>query len=338
MQMAALVLRGEPLYELAGAHLAALAEATNETANLGIAVDADRALYLRQVAGDHRVQTASWTGRTIPRHGTAMGAALAGELEPHGYAVSRGTLEPDITAIAVPVRDYHDKIVAALSIIAPSYRTGEYDVDRYGLLLVEHAVALSSALGSTGNAELRFPDPLLTDGVVLLRQWRADDLDFVVQACQDPEVSRYSPAIQFPYVEADAVGWFESQEPARLAGDAIDLAVTDALTGRPVGAIGLHQVNRRLLTAETGYWLAHGARGNGYMSRAVRLLAGWVFNELRFARLELRTDPENVASQGVAERCGFHREGHLRSSMLVLHSGQRRDSFVYGLLPGELAS
>ena len=145
--MAALVLRGEPLYEMAGAHLAALAEASNETANLGIAVDADRALYLRQVAGDHRVQTASWTGRTIPRHGTAMGAALAGELEPHGYAVSRGTLEADITAIAVPVRDYHDKIVAALSIIAPSYRTGEYDVDRYGLLLVEHAAALSSALG-----------------------------------------------------------------------------------------------------------------------------------------------------------------------------------------------
>src|SRR5215469_5324252 len=38
MQMAAMVLRGEPLYELAGVHLTALAEATNETANLGIAV------------------------------------------------------------------------------------------------------------------------------------------------------------------------------------------------------------------------------------------------------------------------------------------------------------
>jgi DNA-binding IclR family transcriptional regulator len=147
MQMAALVLRGDPLYELAGGHLTELAEATNETANLGIAVDADRALYLRQVAGDHRVQTASWTGRTIPRHGTAMGAALAGRLEPHGYAVSRGALEPDITAIAVPVRDYQDQIVAALSIIAPSYRTGDDDVDRFGLLLVEHAAKLSSALG-----------------------------------------------------------------------------------------------------------------------------------------------------------------------------------------------
>jgi DNA-binding IclR family transcriptional regulator len=77
-----------------------------------------------------------------------MGAALAGRLEPHGYAVSRGSLEPDITAIAVPVRDYQHQIVAALSIIAPSYRTGDPDVDRYGLLLVEHAAALSSALGA----------------------------------------------------------------------------------------------------------------------------------------------------------------------------------------------
>ena len=80
-----------------------------------------------------------------------MGAALAGRLEPHGYAVSRGSLEPDITAIAVPVRDYHDEIIAALTIIAPTYRTGEHDVDRYGLLLVEHAAALSSALGATGS-------------------------------------------------------------------------------------------------------------------------------------------------------------------------------------------
>ncbi|MDE3129535.1 MAG: IclR family transcriptional regulator, partial [Acidobacteriota bacterium] len=148
MQMAAVVLRGEPLYELAGGHLTELAAASGETANLGIAVDQDRALYLRQVAGDHRVQTASWAGRTIPREGTAMGAALAGSLGRSGYAVSRGLFEPDITAVAVPVCDYHGQIIAALSIIAPSYRTDDSDAARYGLLLVEHAAALSSALGA----------------------------------------------------------------------------------------------------------------------------------------------------------------------------------------------
>ena len=148
MQMAAVVLRGEPLYELAGGHLAELADETGETANLGIAIDDQRALYLRQAAGDQRVQTTGWTGRTIPREGTAMGAALTGQVSEAGYAVSRGALEPDITSIAVPVRDYHAQVVAALSILAPSYRTGDHDAERYGRLLVEHAEALSLALGA----------------------------------------------------------------------------------------------------------------------------------------------------------------------------------------------
>ena len=148
MQMAATVLRGEPLYELAGAHLIELAQATGETANLGVAVDHDRALYLRQVAGDQRVQTTAWTGRTIPCDGTAMGAALSGQVTTHGYAISRGSLEPDITSVAAPVRDYHRRIVAALSILAPSYRTDEQDAERYGALLVEHADALSLAHGA----------------------------------------------------------------------------------------------------------------------------------------------------------------------------------------------
>jgi len=147
MQIGASVLRGEPLYELAGAQLVALASASGETANLGVAVDHDRALYLRQVAGDQRVQTATWTGRTIPRGGTAMGAALEGLVGAGGYAVSRGSLEPDITAVATPVRDYHGAIVAALTIIAPSYRTSDADVELYGRLLVQHAAALSQTLG-----------------------------------------------------------------------------------------------------------------------------------------------------------------------------------------------
>ena len=146
-----MVLRGEPLYELAGDHLVELAGASGETANLGVAVDDDRALYLRQVAGDQRVQTMAWAGRTIPREGTAMGAALAGSVGAAGYAVSRGSLEPDITSIAAPVRDYHDEIVAALSILAPSYRTADADVERYGELLVGHASSLSLALGSSAH-------------------------------------------------------------------------------------------------------------------------------------------------------------------------------------------
>lgn len=72
------------------------------------------------------------------------------------------------------------------------------------------------------------------------------------------------------------------------------------------------------------------------MSTALRLFAGWAFDSLDFARLQLSTDPLNVASQRVAERCGFQREGYLRSNLMIFHSGERRDTILYGLLPGEL--
>ena len=185
--------------------------------------------------------------------------------------------------------------------------------------------------------ELPFPDPPLADGEVLLRRWTLDDLEFVVQACQDPSVSRYSPVIPFPYAEADAVAWFVGQEPTRLAGDALDLAIVLRASGQPLGAIGIGEIDLRLRSASIGYWLAAEARGHGYVSSAVRALARWAFETLGLARLQLTTDPANLASQRVAERCGFLKEGQLRSHMLVLHSRERRDSLVYGLLPGELS-
>ena len=51
-------------------------------------------------------------------------------------------------------------------------------------------------------------------------------------------------------------------------------------------------------------------------------------------RLELTCGPDNHASQGVADRCGFTREGVLRSH--TPFKAGRRDTVVFGLLPGEL--
>ena len=69
-------------------------------------------------------------------------------------------------------------------------------------------------------------------------------------------------------------------------------------------------------------------------TRAVRLLARWAFADLGIARLSLTCGPGNAASQRVAERCGFVREGVLRSHMAF--KGGRRDTVVFWLLPSEL--
>jgi DNA-binding IclR family transcriptional regulator len=147
MQIAASVLNDLPLYDLAGPHLEALASETSETANLGLPSAGDRVLYLRQETGPHLVQTAAWTGRTVPQEGTAIGAAIMGRLGQDLFAVVRGSIEPDVTGIAAPVYGHSGRIVAALSVIAPTYRTSAEDEQRYGEAVARHASALSQGLG-----------------------------------------------------------------------------------------------------------------------------------------------------------------------------------------------
>lgn len=91
----------------------------------------------------------------------------------------------------------------------------------------------------------------------------------------------------------------------------------------------------RMRTGHVGYWCAAEARGRGVATRALRLLSRYGFEELGLQRLELITDPDNLASQRVAEKVGYRREGVLRSH-LDHPDGRRRDSVMFSLLPGEL--
>jgi RimJ/RimL family protein N-acetyltransferase len=183
-------------------------------------------------------------------------------------------------------------------------------------------------------AQLWFPVPPLGGDVVLLRPWREADMPGMVVAFSDPVMQRFSWRTT-PCTETDARAWLAEQEQARLRGDALHFALAgphdqDVL----LGAVSLQEVRLGQGCAAVGYWLAPRARGQGAATQAVRLLARWAFAELGLARLELTCGPGNEASQHVAGRCGFSREGLLRSH--VPFKGARRDSVIYSLLPGEL--
>ena len=168
----------------------------------------------------------------------------------------------------------------------------------------------------------------LRDEEIALREWRPDDAEAVYAACQDQELLYWIPCIPRPYTREDAemfvTGALDYVDPHRFA-------VTDGAT--VVGSIGMSD-NRRG-TGHIGYWCARDARRRGVTTRAVRLLCRYALEDLGMERLELVTDPDNTASQRVAEKVGFQREGVLRSH--VVHpDGRRRDSIMFSLLSGEL--
>jgi RimJ/RimL family protein N-acetyltransferase len=132
-------------------------------------------------------------------------------------------------------------------------------------------------------------------------------------ACSDRELSRYIPGIPYPYSQSDARAFIEHAGQGWAEGTGAAFVIADAATGDGWGTIGLHLYPADAELAEVGYWLRREAWGHGAATTAVRLVAGWAFGELRIGRLNLQTAPENLASQRVAERAGFTREGLLRA-------------------------
>lgn len=168
----------------------------------------------------------------------------------------------------------------------------------------------------------------LTDGVVRLRPFADADAPAVARACADAETARFIPDVPSPYTAAHANAYIaETRKPG---AERLARAIVDDRSGDVVGSIDVRVAER----GSIGYWVAPWARGRGVATRALALLARWAVREGGVERLELTTHPDNVASQRVAEKAGFVREGVLRA--YIRFADGRRDSVMFSLLPSDL--
>lgn len=174
--------------------------------------------------------------------------------------------------------------------------------------------------------------PDLRDDVIGLRLPAEGDIDAITAACQDPDIPRFT-RVPSPYTRADAVRFVADTAASWRAATSRGFVICDAHTGALLGAVGLH-AREQPEVSEIGYWIAADARRRGVATRAVRLLSAWALANLGFDRLELMTHVDNVASQGVAERAGFTREGVLRSYATI--GCGLADVVMFSLVPGDL--
>jgi RimJ/RimL family protein N-acetyltransferase len=185
----------------------------------------------------------------------------------------------------------------------------------------------------TGPRRIVLPGDPLVEGGTALRAWRDSDLGPLVKACQDPEISRWT-RVPYPYGAADARAYLLQRHDTLHAGAAAPFAIVSAANrDHLLGSVSLMRFSWQHGRAEVGYWLAKDARGQGHVTRAVRLITAWGFRHLGLHRIELMAATENPASQRVAERCGFTREAVLRS-YLEGRDG-RQDMVAFGLLASD---
>ena len=171
--------------------------------------------------------------------------------------------------------------------------------------------------------------PRLERPPVTLRGFEPRDVPVVISVAGDPLVPLITTVPTSGRV-ADAEAFIERQHDRLRTGQGYSFAVADSATDEAVGQIGLSVRDLGAGRTTAGYWVAPAHRRRGYACAALAALTEWAFTLDEVARLQLYVEPWNEGSWRTAERCGYQREGLLRSWELV--GTERKDMFMYSVV------
>jgi len=175
-----------------------------------------------------------------------------------------------------------------------------------------------------------------SDGFILIRPYRENDIDNLYQAARESinQVYPWLPWCHPFYGIEESSDWIHSRSSAWKDGKEYSFVIEDAATGKFLGGTGINEINKTHNYGNLGYWVRSSETGRGVATRATLLTAIFGFEQLHLQRLEIITAVGNRASQRVAEKAGAKKEGTLRRRLLI--NGIHHDVIIYSLLPVDI--
>jgi RimJ/RimL family protein N-acetyltransferase len=143
---------------------------------------------------------------------------------------------------------------------------------------------------------------------LLLRHLTMDDLPELYALYQDPEIRRYFPEGVLSYEDTrEELEWFLNGHPQYP-----ELGLWATIykeTGKFIGRCGLlpWEIGGKL-EIEIAYLLDKNFWHQGLATEAANAIMTYAFEKLNLTRLICLIDPENIASQNVAQRIGMKLE------------------------------
>ena len=98
--------------------------------------------------------------------------------------------------------------------------------------------------------------------------------------------------------------------------------------GAFIGACSMFNIDWDAESCEIGAWVDMDYAGKGFMTEAVNAITT-AFIDMGFKRVVIKANTENLASCKVAEKCGFEREGVLRSCEFNPYLNKREDFAIF---------
>ena len=187
------------------------------------------------------------------------------------------------------------------------------------------------------NPKLLEPPAEFESGRLNLRAYRPGDAALYFRMTREnwDHLYEFMPAVvQSMQGPADAeafIRWLGSEWEQRSL---FLFGAWEKASGNYLGEAYLANPDWHVPSIELGYFLVRDATGQGFATEAARAALGYAFTHLEVSRVDLQCRADNLASQRVAERCGFRLEGRQRLRHR-LKSGALVDRLWYGLLRSE---
>ncbi|MET0391891.1 MAG: GNAT family protein [Chitinophagaceae bacterium] len=168
---------------------------------------------------------------------------------------------------------------------------------------------------------------------VLLRPVETSDFDTFLQLAQDREMWQY-----FSLDLSDAAqlrNWMDILFTDKAERTRLPFTIVEKATGLVAGSMSLMNISFHHLRLEIGAsWLGRSFRSTGINLHAKYAMIRYAFEELKFERVEFKTDVLNTRARKGLQKAGGVEEGILRSHM-TMWNNRRRSSVFYSILKAE---
>jgi N-acetyltransferase len=179
------------------------------------------------------------------------------------------------------------------------------------------------------------PDTVtLENDRVLLRPLQTNDLQYLASfAINEPEIWHFSTILV--QGEEGMKDYIDAAVTGRVEGHSFPFIVFDKQTNEYAGCTRFYDIQPINKSLQLGYtWYGKNFQRTGLNRNCKFLLLQYVFEELKFERVEFRADNNNQRSIAAMKAIGCVPEGVLRSHML-LPNCTRRDSIILSILKRE---
>jgi RimJ/RimL family protein N-acetyltransferase len=163
---------------------------------------------------------------------------------------------------------------------------------------------------------------------IRLRAVEPSDAEVFFAWNQDSEMTRDLDWLWPPASLESVKRWAEEESRRKPANDDFFWVIQDR-EGQVVGCINPHHCDRRTGDFQYGVAVRREHQRKGYASEAILLMLRYFFEELRYQKVTVYINADNVASLRLHEGLGFQLEGRLRR--VVFTRGQHLDELLMGM-------